>query len=77
MKGMKYDVPSIARLVLFLATGFAYLGINVPVETQELVVTVIAGLVGLYTMYKNNYLFDRGIKQREVLKKEDLYDKNK
>lgn len=74
---MKYDTPSIARLVAFIITGLAYLNINIPEDAEEIIVTIIAGIVGLYVMYKNNYLFDRGIKQRDELKKKDLYDKNK
>lgn len=71
------DKPSVIRALGLIASLLAYFGINVPESTIELVAFVIVGIMGLYTAYKNNYLFERGLKQKETLEKEGLYEKNK
>jgi SPP1 family holin len=74
---MKVDLPSITRIVALLASMAAYFGYNVPKTTVEWVSMVIFGTVSLYSAYKNNYLFTRGHKQKEVLEKHGLYKKVK
>jgi len=68
---------SIVRILLFVASGLAYFNINVPESTVELISYIVFGLIGLYTAYKNNYLFKRGMAQKEVLEAVELYEENK
>lgn len=71
------DKASVIRVLTLIAALLAYFGINVPESTIELVTYVIVGVTGLYAAYKNNYLFSRGKKQKELLEKEGLYERNK
>ena len=71
------DKASIIRLVSLVVALVAYFGINIPENTVELVGSLIVSIVGLYTAYKNNYLFGRGEKQKDALKRVGLYEENK
>lgn len=74
---MRADLPSITRMVALVASMAAYFGYNIPETTVESVSMVIFGGVSLYSAYKNNYLFTRGRKQKEVLDMHGLYKKAK
>lgn len=71
------DKPSVIRFLVYIASILGYFQINVPESTIEYIASIIVGIVGLYVAYKNNYLFDRGIKQKETLQKHNLYESNK
>lgn len=71
------DKASVVRILTLIASLVAYFGVNTPEGTIELVAGVISGLIGLYVAYKNNYLFTRGKKQKEVLDANSLYKKVK
>lgn len=75
--GIWMDRASIVRVITLIASIIAYFGINLPESTIEAVSYVIFGIIVLYTAYKNNYLFTRGKKQKEVLEATSLYEKNK
>ncbi|MDQ0245795.1 uncharacterized protein YqgC (DUF456 family) [Bacillus fengqiuensis] len=74
---MRVDLPSITRMVALVASMFAYFGYNIPKTTIEWISMVIFGMISLYSAYKNNYLFTRGQKQKEVLEIHSLYKKAK
>lgn len=74
---MRVDLPSITRIVALVASMSAYFGYNIPETTVEWVSMVIFGVISLYSAYKNNYLFTRGQKQKEVLEIHSLYKKAK
>lgn len=67
------DKGSVIRLLVLISSLLAYFRIDVPETTIELIASFVVSAVGLYTAYKNNYLFSRGLKQKEVLKSEGLY----
>ena len=71
------DKTSVLRLLVLIASLLAYVNINIPETTIEMIASVFVGVVGLYTAYKNNYLFTKGQKQKEVLEREGLYEKHK
>lgn len=71
------DKQSVLRFLGLIAALLAYFNINTPESTIEGLASVVVGLVSLYVAYKNNYLFERGKKQKEVLKRSKLYEKNK
>lgn len=74
---LNLDRASIVRVLLFIASALAYLGVNIPESTVEFVSYVVFGAIGLYGLYKNNYLFERGKKQKQLLDKFGLYDETK
>lgn len=71
------DKESVFRMIALIASFIAYFGINVPESVVEAVSYVVFGAIILYTAYKNNYLFKRGKKQKEVLEATNLYESNK
>jgi len=71
------DKMSVVRVLMLIASLLAYFNINVPESTIELVASLIVSIIGLYVAYKNNYLFERGRKQKQALDIVGLYEKNK
>lgn len=74
---MLVDKASVLRFLTLIASILAYFSVNVPKSTLELLASVIAGIVALYVAYKNNYLFEKGGKQKEILDKMGLYDEHR
>lgn len=66
------DKASLLRVLMLLGLLLANFGINVPEETFDWVAQIIVALIALYTAHKNNYLFKKGLKQKEVLEQEGL-----
>lgn len=71
------DKASVSRFVLLIiAVINAVLNLvgyqTISDEMANDIVAVISGLIMLWAAWKNNYLSKKGLKQKEVLKKEGL-----
>lgn len=71
------DKASVSRFVLLIiAVINAVLNLvgyqTISDEMANDIVAIISGLIMLWAAWKNNYLSKKGLKQKEVLKKEGL-----
>ncbi|MDC3414258.1 phage holin [Terrihalobacillus insolitus] len=66
------DKASITRLVALVVSLVGYFGINVPSNVQELLVFIVFTVVSAYGFWKNNYISQKGKKQKEVIEREGL-----
>jgi SPP1 family holin len=66
------DKASLARVVALVFSLLAYFGLNIPNEWQEWTVGTVLLVMSIYSAYRNNYLFKKGKKQKEVLDKHGL-----
>lgn len=66
------DKASLLRILLLCGMLLANFGINIPEETLDWIAQIVVALIALYTAYKNNYLFTKGLKQKDVLEQEGL-----
>jgi hypothetical protein len=68
----KLDRGSIGRIVALLISLLAYFGVNVPEELHEYIVGAVMLIVIGISAWRNNYLSKRGLRQKEVLKRNNL-----
>lgn len=66
------DKASITRVVLAIVALVKLFGVDIHAEVIDAVVDVIASMVVMYTVYKNNYISGKGKRQKEVLDKNGL-----
>lgn len=69
---MMFDAPSVTRFISLIVALLAYFGVNVPENLAEAVTSLVVAVLALYAAFKNNYLTQRGQKQKEVLQKQGL-----
>jgi SPP1 family holin len=70
------DKSSIVRMVAAALAAIKLIlqpfGVELPQEVIDSIADVVAAVVVLYTAWKNNYISNKGKKQKEVLKKNNL-----
>lgn len=74
---MKTHNPSIARVIIaiFIIVNNILLVLNYePIndDTVNAVITIVGNVYILYPIWKNNYLGNKGLKQKGELEKKDL-----
>jgi SPP1 family holin len=70
------DKASIVRMVAAALAAIKLIlqpfGVELPQEVIDSIADVVAAVVVLYTAWKNNYISNKGKKQKEILKKNNL-----
>ncbi|BAD65350.1 holin protein of PBSX prophage [Shouchella clausii KSM-K16] len=69
---MMFDAPSITRFIGLIVALLAYFGVNVPEDLTEAVTSLAVAILAVYTAWKNNYISQKGHKQKEVLQEKGL-----
>lgn len=74
---MKTDNPSVARVIIaiFVIVNNILLVLNYePIndDTVNAVITIVGNIYIVYPIWKNNYLFNKGLEQKKELEKKDL-----
>lgn len=66
------DKASIVRVVAAIIAILALMGYDVPESLADSLVEVVAAVVVIWGIWKNNYIAKKGQKQKEVLERHKL-----
>ncbi|WYU49952.1 phage holin [Bacillus sp. FSL K6-0047] len=69
---MMFDAPSVARFIGLIVSLLAYFGVNVPENLSEAITAFVVAVFAVYAAFKNNYLTEKGQKQKQALEREGL-----